>query len=134
MLYILCNVNYKIKKFKIFLKVPIEASISLKFLAKSSFLHKIVGKLLEMVRLNRLRLESGNSYIRSSGRAAEGDGLENRCTERYRGFESLLLRFFYKTIRGKCRLAIIKTFKSTPPLFWIRNKHRQITKPYLQSA
>ena len=29
---------------------------------------------------------------RSSGRAAEGDGLENRCTERYRGFESLLLR------------------------------------------
>ncbi len=31
-----------------------------------------------MGRLNRLGLESGNSYIRSSGRAAEGDGLENR--------------------------------------------------------
>ena len=55
-------------------------------------LYKIAGKLLKMGRLNRLGLESVNSYIRSSGRAAEGDGLENRCTERYRGFESLLLR------------------------------------------
>ena len=27
---------------------------------------------------------------------AEGDGLENRCTERYRGFESLLLRLTYQ--------------------------------------
>ena len=85
----------KNKKFlSFFPKPPIEASISPKFLAKSPFLHKIVGNLLKMVRLNRLGLESGNSYIRSSGRAAEGDGLENRCTERYRGFESLLLRSF----------------------------------------
>ena len=43
-----------------------------------------------------LRIKSGKvieAKIRSSGRAAEGDGLENRCTVRYRGFESLLLRF-----------------------------------------
>lgn len=29
----------------------------------------------------------------SSGREADDDGLENHCTERYRGFESFLLRF-----------------------------------------
>ncbi len=30
--------------------------------------------------------------IRSSGRVAERDGLENRCAYGHRGFESLLLR------------------------------------------
>ena len=29
----------------------------------------------------------------SGGRAVEGGGLENRCRETYRGFESLPLRF-----------------------------------------
>jgi hypothetical protein len=29
---------------------------------------------------------------RRNGRAVECGGLENRCTERYRGFESLFLR------------------------------------------
>ncbi len=62
--------------------MPMEASILLKFLAKSPFLRKIAGKLLKLGRLNRLGLESVNCYIRSSGRAAEGDGLENRFTER----------------------------------------------------
>ena len=125
----------KNKKIKIFFQTPMEASIPLKYLAKSAFLHKIVVKLLKMVRLNRLVLEGAETV--TSGAVAErlkATVLKTVLPKGNGGSNPSCSASFYNIVSRKIQPFLINMLKNRPFLFWIRNKFRQIIAPYLKSA
>ena len=54
----------------------------------------------KLINFTLLKLHLCGIFKRRDGRVVECGGLENHCTERYRGFESLSLRHFEK---WRCR-------------------------------
>ncbi len=64
---------------------------------------------------------------RRSGRVVDCDGLENRCTARYRGFESLLLRIDQKTHHAAAGWVFLCP-KSTSARAWVDLGHKKTSR------
>ena len=91
--HILCY--YSNNKCEELLLYPVKKYLNRKISYFFSFIpkkHYTFALALETIHLfNLFRLQNGNHHWRD-GRVVDYNGLENRRTERYRGFESLSLR------------------------------------------
>ena len=126
---------YSNNKCEELLPYPVKKYLNRKISYFFSFIpkkHYTFALAIEAIHLfNLFRLQNGNHHWRD-GRVVDYNGLENRRTERYRGFESLSLRFRYSemNIREKFKkiVSIIATSSYDTFLLYLYVVKQKCTK------